>query len=45
MEGVIVIAILSGLAYWAFKTGKREGSKKGYGVGRRHQRRRRRPRR
>ena len=45
MESLIAIAILSVLAYWAFKTGKHEGSKKGYGVGRRHERRRRRPRR
>ena len=42
MEGLIVIAIVCGLVYWVFKAGKREGSVKGYGVGRRHERRRRR---
>ncbi len=45
MEGLIVIAIVCGVVYWAFKSGKREGSQKGYGVGRRHERQRRRPRR
>ena len=41
MKSLIVILILIGLAYWAFKAGKREGSAKGYGAGRRHERRRR----
>jgi len=41
MKSLIVIVILIGLVYWAFKAGKREGSVKGYGVGRRHERRRR----
>ncbi len=38
MEGLIVIAIACGLVYWAFKAGKRDGSVKGYGAGRRHER-------
>ena len=38
MEGVIMIAIVCGLAYWAFKAGKREGLTKGYGAGRCHER-------
>ena len=33
MKSLIVIVILIGLVYWAFKAGKREGSVKGYGVG------------
>jgi len=41
MKSLIVIVILVGLAYWAFKAGKREGSVKGFGAGRRHERRRR----
>ena len=38
MEGLIVIAIVCGLVYMAFKVGKRDGSVKGYGAGRRHER-------
>jgi hypothetical protein len=41
MEALIVIAVLLVLAYWAFRAGKREGSTKGYRVGRQHERRRR----
>ncbi len=40
MEGLVVIAILAGLAYWAFRAGKSEGSRKGYHVGRQHERKR-----
>lgn len=40
METVIVIGIVAAIAYWAFKNGKREGSRKGYGAGRRYKRRR-----
>jgi hypothetical protein len=38
METLIAIAVLGGVVYWAFKTGKREGSQKGYHVGRQHER-------
>ena len=38
MEGMVVITIVCGLVYWAFKAGKRDGSVKGYGAGRRHER-------
>ncbi|NQU24425.1 MAG: hypothetical protein HQ567_24345 [Candidatus Nealsonbacteria bacterium] len=38
MEALIGIAIVIGLAYWAFKAGKREGSAKGYGAVQRHER-------
>ena len=41
MKTLIAIVILLAVLYWAFKAGKREGSVKGYGVGRRHERRRR----
>jgi len=37
MDGVIGVAILAALGYWCFKAGKSEGSRKGYGVGRAHQ--------
>jgi len=40
MEALIVIAVLLVLACWAFRAGKREGSAKGYRVGRQHGRRR-----
>ena len=36
---VIVILLCVALASWAFRAGKREGSRKGYGVGRQHARR------
>jgi len=36
MKSLIAIVILIGLAYWAFRAGKREGSAKGFGAGRRH---------
>ena len=39
METFIVIAILCGVVYCAFRAGKSEGSRKGYHVGRMHQRR------
>ena len=41
MKSFIAIVILISLFYWAFKAGKREGSAKGYGAGRRDARRRR----
>ena len=40
MTELIVLGIVLALIYWAFKSGKREGSRKGYGVGRKHGRRR-----
>ena len=39
---IIVLAVIVAVGYWIYKVGKREGSVKGYGVGRRHERRRRR---
>jgi len=36
MEGWIVFGILAFLGYGFYKSGKREGSRKGYGVGRSH---------
>jgi hypothetical protein len=41
MEGIIIIAVVLAFSYWAFKAGKREGSQKGYGVGRHRERRQR----
>ena len=42
MEDLILLAlaILIGVAYWCYRSGKRIGSRKGYGVGRAHRRRR-----
>ena len=40
METLIVIAVVCGVVYWAFRTGKSEGSRKAYGIGRRHERKR-----
>ena len=40
MEGLIVIGILVAIGYALYKSGKRDGSRKGYGVGRAHGRRR-----
>jgi hypothetical protein len=34
MESIVVIAVFAGLAYWAYREGKREGSRKGFSVGR-----------
>jgi hypothetical protein len=42
MDSIIVLAILSGIAWWTYKRGKREGSRKGFNVGRRRSTRRRR---
>ena len=42
MEGLIVIAILASIGYWIYSSGKRTGSRKGYNVGFRRGRRRRR---
>ena len=41
MGGWIVFGILAFLGYGLYKSGKREGSRKGYGVGRSHGRRHR----
>jgi hypothetical protein len=40
MEGLILISILIYIGYAIYKCGKRAGSRKGYGVGRAHGRRR-----
>ncbi len=42
MEGLIALAILGFIAWWAYKSGKRTGSRKGYNVGRSRGRRHRR---
>ena len=42
MEGLIALAILGFIVWWAYKSGKRTGSRKGYNVGRRHSFRQRR---
>jgi len=39
MESLLAVGIMIGLICWAYKSGKHEGSVKGYGVGRRHERR------
>lgn len=39
MDAAILIGIGAILAGWAWKAGKREGSKKAYHVGRQHERR------
>ena len=38
MESLIVLAVLGGIGYWLYRTGKRAGSVKGFGVGRRSRR-------
>jgi len=40
MEVLIGTAVVIGLACWVYQTGKRTGSRKAYGAGRRHERRR-----
>ena len=40
METVITVAILIALGAWAYKSGKRDGSRAGYSAGRRKERRR-----
>ena len=40
MEGLIVIGILGAIGYTIYKSGKREGSRKGFGVGKSRGRRR-----
>ncbi len=45
MTTVIALIVVGWLAVTAYKSGKRDGSKKGYGVGRRHGRHHRRRRR
>ena len=42
MEWLILLGILGCLCSWAYRSGKREGSRKGYHVGRQHGRRSRR---
>ena len=44
MEAFLGIVIVVGVGYWLFKAGKSTGSRKGYNVGRAHERRRRRRR-
>ena len=41
MEPLILIAIVVGIGWWLYKSGKQTGSRKGYNVGRAHGRRRR----
>jgi len=40
METVITVAILIALGAWAYKSGKRDGSRAGYSAGRRKEQRR-----
>ncbi len=40
METLIVIAVLCGVVYWAFRAGKSQGSRKAYHVGRQRERKR-----
>ncbi len=42
MEVLIGLAVLVGIAWYFYKSGKHIGSRKGYGAGRSHSRRRRR---
>ena len=42
MEGIVVIVIVIAVFYWIYRAGKREGSVKAYGVGRKHERQRQR---
>ena len=41
MELVILITVVWLVATWCYSNGKRDGSRKGYGVGRSHERRQR----
>jgi hypothetical protein len=36
MEGLIVLGVVVFIGFAIYKSGKREGSRKGYGVGRAH---------
>jgi Tfp pilus assembly protein PilE len=40
MESVVVLAIIATIAYYAYRSGKRIGSRKGFHAGRRRGRRR-----
>jgi len=40
MESVVVFAIIATICYYAYRSGKRIGSRKGFGAGRRRGRRR-----
>ncbi len=40
METVITVACLIALGTWAYKSGKRDGSRAGYSAGRRNEQRR-----
>ena len=42
MELIAVVALLALVGWWAFREGRRLGSRKGFGAGRARQRRRRR---
>ena len=41
MDGLILLGIIIAVGYWFYKGGKRDGSRKGYGVGLARGRRRR----
>jgi len=41
MESLFGLAIVIAVAWWFYKSGKHIGSRKGYGAGRSHNRRRR----
>jgi hypothetical protein len=41
MESLIGLAVLAGIAWWFYKSGKRIGSRKGYNAGRFRKKRRR----
>ena len=41
MEVFIFVSLVVAVGYWIYRSGKRTGSRKGYGIGRRHGRRRR----
>ena len=36
VETLFVLAVITAVGYWIYRTGKRTGSRKGYNVGRRH---------
>ncbi len=38
MELLFVLAVIAAVASWIYQAGKRTGSKRAYGIGRRHER-------
>lgn len=40
MDLIVLAGLVTGLSAWAYRSGKRTGSRKGYQAGRRHRRRR-----